>query len=134
MFRQLGQTPTEAEMLAMIEAVDADGSGTIDVEEFCLMMLRMKRHVTRPAWLSALFIDIHPDEIGEALANGVAPPPAAPRSVAVRGVYYLTSPQRGGTALKAAIAASTPGKDESKPGPGFVANPPPGEAITCSSA
>ena len=130
MFRQLGQTPTEAEMLAMIEAVDADGSGTIDFEEFCLMMLRMKRHVTMPAWLSALFIDIHPDEIGEALANGVAPPPAAPRSVAVRGVYYLTSPQRGGTALKAAIAASTPGKDESKPGPGFVANPPPGEAIT----
>ena len=40
MFRQLGQSPTEAEMKLLIEEVDADLSGTIDFEEFCCLMLR----------------------------------------------------------------------------------------------
>ena len=48
MFRQLGQSPPESEMKAMIDAVDADSSGTVDFEEFCLLMLRMKRAATTP--------------------------------------------------------------------------------------
>ena len=32
MFRQLGMTPAESEMMALIEEVDADGSGTVDFE------------------------------------------------------------------------------------------------------
>lgn len=38
--RMLGQSPTEEELREMIEEVDEDGSGTIDFEEFCVMMYR----------------------------------------------------------------------------------------------
>nr|CAB3267147.1 troponin C, body wall muscle [Phallusia mammillata] len=38
--RMLGQTPTDNDLREMIEEVDIDGSGTIDFEEFCLMMYR----------------------------------------------------------------------------------------------
>jgi putative addiction module killer protein len=54
MFRQLGQTPTERQMLLLIEEVDADGSGTVDFEEFCCLMLRQQRALRVPAWLDAL--------------------------------------------------------------------------------
>ena len=56
MFRQLGQSPPESEMKAMIDAVDADSSGTVDFEEFCLLMLRMKRAAITPSWLLRLFV------------------------------------------------------------------------------
>ena len=56
MFRQLGQRPPESEMRAMIEAVDFDGSGTIDFEEFCLLMLRQQRAAATPDWLASLFV------------------------------------------------------------------------------
>ena len=36
--RTLGQNPTEAELQYMINEVDADGSGSIDFEEFLKMM------------------------------------------------------------------------------------------------
>ena len=36
--RQLGQNPTEAELQEMINEVDADGSGSIDFEEFKTLM------------------------------------------------------------------------------------------------
>jgi len=36
--RSLGQQPTEAELLDMINEVDADGDGTIDFDEFLEMM------------------------------------------------------------------------------------------------
>uniref|UniRef100_A0A4W3JMZ5 Troponin C, skeletal muscle n=2 Tax=Callorhinchus milii TaxID=7868 RepID=A0A4W3JMZ5_CALMI len=36
----LGQTPTREELDAIIEEVDEDGSGTIDFEEFLVMMVR----------------------------------------------------------------------------------------------
>ena len=38
--RSLGQNPTEAELLDMIQEVDADGNGTIDFPEFLTMMAR----------------------------------------------------------------------------------------------
>ena len=54
MFRQLGQSPSEREMRLLIEEVDADGSGTIDFEEFCCLMLRQARAVRTPEWLTEL--------------------------------------------------------------------------------
>ena len=38
--RSLGQNPTEAELLDMINEVDADGNGVIDFPEFCQLMAR----------------------------------------------------------------------------------------------
>jgi len=38
--RSLGQNPTEAELLDMINEVDADGNGTIDFPEFLSLMAR----------------------------------------------------------------------------------------------
>ena len=38
--RSLGQNPTEAELMDMINEVDADGNGTIDFPEFLTMMAR----------------------------------------------------------------------------------------------
>jgi len=38
--RSLGQNPTEAELMDMIQEIDADGSGTIDFPEFLTMMAR----------------------------------------------------------------------------------------------
>ncbi|XP_055508360.1 troponin C, skeletal muscle-like isoform X1 [Leucoraja erinacea] len=39
----LGQTPTREELDAIIEEVDEDGSGTIDFEEFLVMMVRQMK-------------------------------------------------------------------------------------------
>ncbi|KAM9296913.1 troponin C, skeletal muscle [Gastrophryne carolinensis] len=41
--RILGQTPTKEELDAIIEEVDEDGSGTIDFEEFLVMMVRQMK-------------------------------------------------------------------------------------------
>ena len=38
--RSLGQNPTEAELQDMINEVDADGNGTVDLSEFLAMMAR----------------------------------------------------------------------------------------------
>lgn len=38
--RSLGQNPTEAELVDMINEVDADGNGTIDFPEFLNLMAR----------------------------------------------------------------------------------------------
>ena len=50
-FRKLGLTPSEAEMEEMVNAWDYDGSGTIDFEEFCGMMLSAERSNSLPDWL-----------------------------------------------------------------------------------
>ena len=43
MLRSLGQNPTEAELKAMIDEVDADLNGTVDFSEFLnLMVHKMK--------------------------------------------------------------------------------------------
>uniref|UniRef100_A0A4W5NYP8 Troponin C, skeletal muscle n=2 Tax=Salmoninae TaxID=504568 RepID=A0A4W5NYP8_9TELE len=39
--RMLGQNPTREELALIIEEVDEDGSGTIDFEEFLVMMVRL---------------------------------------------------------------------------------------------
>ena len=36
--RSLGQNPTEAELQDMINEVDVDGNGTIEFDEFIVMM------------------------------------------------------------------------------------------------
>ncbi|KAB0395571.1 hypothetical protein E2I00_015683 [Balaenoptera physalus] len=41
--RMLGQTPTKEELDTIIEEVDEDGSGTIDFEEFLVMMVRQMK-------------------------------------------------------------------------------------------
>ena len=38
--RSLGQNPTEAELMDMIQEIDADGNGTVDFPEFLTMMAR----------------------------------------------------------------------------------------------
>ncbi len=94
MFRALGQTPSEAEMLALVEEVDADGSGTVDFEEFCLLMLRMQRAALCPDWLHALFAVPEGDAEAEKgdgdNGSGLAPvmetePTIPPARVVLRG-------------------------------------------------
>uniref|UniRef100_A0A669DNX7 Troponin C, skeletal muscle n=1 Tax=Oreochromis niloticus TaxID=8128 RepID=A0A669DNX7_ORENI len=41
--RMLGQNPSREELDAIIEEVDEDGSGTIDFEEFLVMMVRLMK-------------------------------------------------------------------------------------------
>ncbi|KAJ1637354.1 calmodulin-like protein, partial [Pavlovales sp. CCMP2436] len=43
MFRALRQFPQERELERMVSDVDDDGSGTIDFNEFCGLMLRLSR-------------------------------------------------------------------------------------------
>lgn len=74
MFRLLGQSPSEQDMRDMIDAVDFDGSGTVDFEEWCLLMLRQKRAANTPEWLTALFT---PADGGADGADDAATPTAA---------------------------------------------------------
>jgi calmodulin len=43
--RSLGQSPSEAELIDMINEVDIDGDGTIDFQEFLTMMARKMKDV-----------------------------------------------------------------------------------------
>jgi len=40
LFAMLGQQPTPEELKEMVEEIDVDGSGSIDFDEFCLMMVK----------------------------------------------------------------------------------------------
>lgn len=66
MFRQVGQAPNEEQMKLFIEEVDIDRSGTIDFEEFCLLMMRQQRLTECPDWLYTM---LHPPFLGD---DGVA--------------------------------------------------------------
>ena len=63
MLRHLGQTPSDAQMRLIIEEVDIDLSGTIDFEEFCLLMMRQQRMAVCPEWLHQM---LHPPLFGQA--------------------------------------------------------------------
>jgi len=41
--RALGQDPTEDELNAMVDDVDTDGSGAIEVDEFIMMMAKRSK-------------------------------------------------------------------------------------------
>ena len=81
MFRQLGHRPSDAEMREMIYAVDADSSGTIDFEEFCLLQLRVKRSTNTPKWLQ---LALASDDDGEAPAEDGPPTRPTSRRTAAR--------------------------------------------------
>ena len=56
MFRKLGHAVPDEAVFAMLDSVDIDESGTMSLEEFCLLMLRYKRGAAMPAWLRVLFV------------------------------------------------------------------------------
>ncbi|XP_070538780.1 calmodulin [Ptychodera flava] len=53
--RSLGQNPTEAELQDMINEVDADGNGTIDFQEFVVMMAKKMKETDQEEELREAF-------------------------------------------------------------------------------
>lgn len=53
--RSLGANPTPAEVENMIKEVDADGSGAIDLQDFCTLMGRMMKNADSEADLVEAF-------------------------------------------------------------------------------
>ena len=68
LFLQLGFRPTDAEIRALVSEVDNDSSGTVDFEEFCLLMLRLKRQPQIPEWLRNFFFPTGEGEVAPAVA------------------------------------------------------------------
>ena len=68
LFLQLGFRPTDAEIRALVSEVDNDSSGTVDFEEFCLLMLRLKRQPHIPEWLRNFFFPTGEGEVAPAVA------------------------------------------------------------------
>jgi hypothetical protein len=68
LFLQLGFRPTDAEIRALVSEVDNDSSGTVDFEEFCLLMLRLKRQPHIPDWLRKFFFPTGEGEVAPQVA------------------------------------------------------------------
>ena len=115
MFRQLGQSPPESEMKAMIDAVDADSSGTVDFEEFCLLMLRMKRAAITPSWLLRLFVAGSDTDDDDAESAGRSSPSAPPASLSLPGSFARGGPTLGSDG--ADIASADVRRDPASPEP-----------------
>lgn len=110
MFRQLGQAPSEREMRLLIEEVDADGSGTIDFEEFCCLMLRQARATRTPAWL----VELLPPDLDE------------DRHASMPSTAVLSNPQfEAAKTIQRRIKQQKKAATELVPGGGTFGEPPP---------
>jgi len=53
--RSLGETPTDAEVIKMVQEVDESGDGEIDFDEFCGMMRKKMKESNEEEELKAAF-------------------------------------------------------------------------------
>jgi len=67
--RSLGQNPSESELQDMINEVDADNSGTVDLEEFLQMMAHQPKSVDLETELRAAFRVFDKDNSGTISAS-----------------------------------------------------------------
>ena len=90
LFLQLGFRPTDAEIRALVSEVDNDSSGTVDFEEFCLLMLRLKRQPHIPDWLRGFFAPKEGEVAPETGQREGAERRARPRGVEHAGAMAWT--------------------------------------------
>ncbi|KAF5366604.1 hypothetical protein D9758_008978 [Tetrapyrgos nigripes] len=67
--RSLGQNPSETDLNDMINEVDRDGNGTIDFQEFLIMMAKKLQDTDTDAELRAAFAVFDSDKSGSITAD-----------------------------------------------------------------
>jgi len=63
-FETLGQSPSDADLKEMMKEVDRDGSGAIDLEEFCRLMVTRMNSIDDPKLLAQAFTMFDADGSG----------------------------------------------------------------------